>query len=651
MAHSQRRTQRLTIVAKDPSVKTDEGRILTAQVEVPAEELAPGPRGYRVQVIDYDASSGLLYAPVEYRVLEDGQYNDPFAGEPDDTLLGDPGFHAQNVYAIVMRVLARFEFALGRRVRWSFGGHQLQVAPHAFADANAFYSKDDRALLFGYFPKTAGKTTSAQGEQSPPSDEEQSGAGEAPRKRGRYKDMVFTCLSHDVVAHETTHALLDGLRERYTDPSSPEQAGFHEGFADVVALLSIFSLPAVVEQIIDRARTGGPANPLRTRSGRIPAKSLSADRLKDSLIFSLGAEMGQEIIGRGSDLRRSINLDPQEVRAAKDGEDGKWREPHLRGEVLVAAMLNAFLAVWSKRIDTLGSEDRQEKQEMRDAKSGPAADPAGADVRDSGGFLDRGRVVEDGAAIADHLLTMAIRALDYCPPTDLEFCDFLSALLTADREMRPDDSRFNFRQTLRETFALYGMEPTSKGGAEPGIWEPPDCTLVYDRMHMASLLTDEDEVFRFLWENRAALGLDKDAYTRVLSVRPCMRINADDGFVLRETVAEYYQILNVVASELKHLGIKKPADLPGERHITLYGGGALIFDEFGHVKFHIRNRILNPGRQTRRLQYLWKYGHFSEPQILEKEAVPDHRFARMHQQRFGALPLRQGEAGHDDEYF
>jgi len=128
------------------------GRILTAQVEVPAEELATGPWGHRVHVIDYDASTQTLYRPLDYRRTKDGLLKDPFADADDGTLLNDPRFHAQNVYAIVMRILARFEFALGRRISWGFDGHQLKVAPHAFADANAFYSERDEALMFGYFP-------------------------------------------------------------------------------------------------------------------------------------------------------------------------------------------------------------------------------------------------------------------------------------------------------------------------------------------------------------------------------------------------------------------------------------------------------------------------------------------------------------------
>ena len=140
-------TRKLTIIAQDPMVKDQDGKILTTQVSIPAEELAPGPWGYRVQVIDYDASAKAFYAPRTREATED-----PFKNATDAKLLGDPAFHAQNVYAIVMRILARFEFALGRRVAWGFKPHQLKVVPHAFADANAFYSREQRRFCSGISP-------------------------------------------------------------------------------------------------------------------------------------------------------------------------------------------------------------------------------------------------------------------------------------------------------------------------------------------------------------------------------------------------------------------------------------------------------------------------------------------------------------------
>src|SRR5262249_43987870 len=118
-----------------------------------------GPCGYRINVVDYDASQNTLYKPMVYGRSADGKYEDPFefkqrgpqslrAGRlHDQKLLQDPRFHAQNVYAIAMRTLAQFEFALGRRCAWGFDGHQMYLVPHAFADANAFYSRDDRAIF------------------------------------------------------------------------------------------------------------------------------------------------------------------------------------------------------------------------------------------------------------------------------------------------------------------------------------------------------------------------------------------------------------------------------------------------------------------------------------------------------------------------
>ena len=245
-----------------------------------------------------------------------------------------------------------------------------------------------------------------------------------------------------------------------------------------------------------------------------------------------------------------------------------------------------------------------------------------------GPLLDRQRVVEEGAAAADYLLTMAIRALDYTPPVHLEFSDFLSALLTADAEIRPDDSKYGFRKHLLETFRAYGIEPASRGTVNsPGSWTSSHTDdLVYNRTHFEAMLRDADEVFSFIWENREPLLVCDGAYGHVLSVRPCLRIGPD-GFSLRETVAEFLQVLEVTAAELSSLNIRAPRGMPRHQPIWLHGGNTLIFDEYGRLKFNIHNRIHDTARQSKRLQYLWDSGFFRE------DVRPPRRFAEMHLKR------------------
>lgn len=529
-------TCRYRIVALDPSVRGADKKILTAEVEIPNEKLSPGPRGYRVQVIDYDASTQVLYKPTPYREADKLK-------TPRD-IEKDRAFHARNVYAIVMRVLARFERALGRRVGWSFLGHQLTVAPHAFTDLNAYYSEDDRALFFGYYPGDNGN--------------------------------VFTCLSHEVIAHETTHALVDGLRPNYTNPSSPDQAAFHEGFADIVALLSVLSLREVVSAALDLE--------ISPKVGLIGSERLTETALKEGVLLGLAMQVGEAMYGtHGVALRRSITL-PKDPKLARDP---KFQESHRRGELLAAAVLGAFLKIWRERIVQFG--------ELSEGK------------------VSRQGVVDGAVETAERLLTIAIRALDYCPPNDLLFGDFLSAMLTADYEVYPDDSRYGYRNALREGFLSFGFKPGAFGQSEkgePGLWSGPGKSpLVYSRTHHESMQYNADEVFRFLWENRDLLIIDEDAYTKVEAVWPCYRVGSD-GFFLRETVAVYSQQMKIMGRDLRKLKkeLKKPADMPDDYEFRIYGGGTLIFDESGRLKYHIRKHILNPKRQNPRLEHLWKQG-------------------------------------------
>src|SRR5262249_13780319 len=123
--------------------------------------------------------------------------------------------------------------------------------------------------------------------------------------------------------------------------------------------------------------------------------------------------------------------------------------------------------------------------------------------------------------------------------------------------------------------------------------------------------------------NAKLLRINGEAYSRVLSVRPTRRIG-QDGFALEETVAEHHQIIVLEARELKRMGIVKPHGMPADSEVRLRGGGTLIFDEFGRLKYHIHNEIADKERQSRRLKDLWTLGMF-DPHARE--------FSRLHELR------------------
>lgn len=565
------RTRPMYILAQDCGVRTrTRGRsILTARVPIAWENLFGGPTGHRVQVVDYDATTDTMYDPALT------PRRAPRRPPADSQILGDPTFHAQNVYALVMATIARFEYALGRRVSWCFRGHQLKVAPHAFEQMNAFYSREAESLVFGYY--------------------------------GAPGDRHFMCLSHDIVVHETTHALLDGLRSRFMAPSSADQAAFHEGFADIVALLSVFALGEVMDVLVDRNR--------RAEGGLIARSAVTAEEIMNSWLLGLADDMESETEGaRVNALRRSVTLEP-DPNVLKHVE---FQEPHRRGEVLVAATMRAFVDAWVRRLDSPEGA-RTDRIEVR-------------------------RVVEEGMDVAATLLTMAIRALDYTPPVHLTFGDFLSALLTADTQIRADDSRYGLRKGLLDWFSRYGIAPASE--AADGLWEAPagNSQLVNEGVRFGSLQTDAVEMFRLVWANSEKLNLNPTAYTRIASLRPCIRTSPDDGLPLRETVAECLQYVQIYASELEPFGLTKPEGMADDTEIALEGGSTLILDDYGRLKYEVHNRLPDPARPNDvvkaqdRLDYLWEQGHF------DPGASFAARLSTIHRLRAIDPPVRSSEA-------
>jgi hypothetical protein len=402
-------SRRLRIFATDPgaSAALETAVINVATVEVPWENrrdnenlLTPGPVGEYLEVVDIDPASACAYDPVDL--------NNPFLLAQDGLAPseGNPQFHQQMVYAVAMRTIRNFEIALGRRALWaerevavaSHGSgsdgrserafvRRLRLYPHALREANAYYSPDKRALLFGYFP------AATDGGQ-----------------------MVFTCLSHDIVAHETTHALLDGLHRFYQEQTNLDVPAFHEAFADIVAIFQHFTFPELLRHTIQQAH---------------------GDLSQGDMMANLARQFGQAIgqIGQRGALRSAIGSKPSRDDYALAAE------PHDRGRVLVATVFDAFVAIYRRRTEDL----------MRLASGGSGILRPGALHPDL-----VGRLAEAAAKSAQHVLKLSIRALDYMPPVDPHFGDFLRALITADSDLVPDD-RLGYRVAFIEAFAARGI--------------------------------------------------------------------------------------------------------------------------------------------------------------------------------------------------
>lgn len=416
--------------AFDPSLslKIDTALINEITYKIPWEEdeLKPGPAGEYIDVVDYDPTVDKFYAPVNlnhpYILAQDGL--DPSGSNPQ--------FHQQMVYAVAMTTIKNFESGLGRLVLWS--PHRvketvhpntgekatalkskettkikdeyvstLRIYPHALRDANAFYSPQKKALLFGYFSAKPADITL----QMPDS-------------------LTFTCLSHDIVAHETTHAIIDSLHRKYTEDTNPDVLAFHEAFADIVALFQHFTFPEVLKNQIAATR------------GNLASQNL---------LGKLAQEFGVAIGNYGS-LRDAIGTFDRKTKKwePKEPNGDEYRtimEPHERGSILVSAVFEAFLSIYKSRVADL----------LRIATGGT-------------GVLQQGelppdlvnRLAAEASKASKHVLNMCIRALDYCPPVDINFGDFLRAIITADSDLVADDNR-DYRLAFIDAFRKRGIYP------------------------------------------------------------------------------------------------------------------------------------------------------------------------------------------------
>lgn len=549
----------LRIYTLDPSVSDRLGGVAT--VQVPYEKLDKGPCGALFDVRCDGAPSMLKAEPLDldqpHLLLSSGLAPTPVDGR----------FHLQMVYAVATLTYGAFKRALGREIAWATppaaDGSQRLLVRAFIPGANAGYNRETSDLSFGYFHanrRAAGFTV-----------------------RG---GLISTALSHDIIAHETTHALLDGLRSAFHEPTNVDVPAFHEGFADLVALFLHFNYADVVERAIRESR------------GTLTRGSLLTDIARE---FGYARSRGGDgrALRSGVDVAGIAGFDSDVPATGKDGptQYDPTIDPHALGSVLVSAVFEAFVTVVRRKCDRLFRIAGIDPHVVGQAALSDALVKA---------------IAQEASDVAGQFLNVCIRAVDYCPPADMEFGEYLRAMITADGDLERSD-KWGFREALMRSFRRRQIFPDHvQFMTEDAVrWRSPEReltipALAFSRLRFGSepgqpahaqelerqaralgaFVTDarHADCFRLIPAGaRPPKGIVQASPATVQSIRVSRRV-APDGRIAFDLVGEVTQSCTV--------------DRKGQL-FDVNGGCTVVIDPLGRVRYAIFKRLDSDRRRAR----------------------------------------------------
>lgn len=327
-----------------------------------------GPACSRAAVTDLDSENGRLRTGARFQSCGVGKTvysywpSLPELGPesaPED--FETDAFIQVSPFATVLKTLDFFEGpqVLGRRVSWAFPSHQLRIVPRAGEMKDAFYERKTGSLQFYYHHSAKGH-------------------------------VIYTSLSHDIVVHETTHAILDAIAPDLYNATTTESLALHEAIADLSSI----------------------AQTLTNRTVLFSAQNLTSSIISPPEVLSqIAEEFGSDLRLRdGMNFLRRMKhkrtLDPSDKGTDEFGIPNRpdLANPHDVSQVLSGAVY----AVFEKRMNALLL-----LPERRDRYGFPM------------------ELEDTFYPAACRISYMVFRSLDYLPPGEATFCDYGRAFLAA----------------------------------------------------------------------------------------------------------------------------------------------------------------------------------------------------------------------------
>jgi len=459
--------------------------------------LADGPTSARLAVVDYDGDSNTLNQPArwcekKWAFLDDEKepltawnFTDEDCNQLGAKIVVNKQFHQVNTWATVQRVIEFYEdpWVLGRPVPWAFEGNRLILVPHAGYGENAYYDRASKSLQLYYY--------------------------------GDPDEPKFTCLSHDILAHETGHAILDGIRPYYHEHSSPQTTAFHEFVADLTAVLTAFR-----------------DNSLRRFEARL------GDPQAARLIADLAHEFGKSVKGRP--YLRSAHSS----RKMSDLRDDDT--PHRMSQVLTGALFDILVGMTRHYLHRVYPKSKTKTASPKKA------------------FW----------WAADRIRRIALQPLDYLPPVDVQFIDYARAVMRCYNHTNPGDPQ-GYRDLISAVFHERGLCCLSELDHQEGRCGLDPESLPYKLLHhdFDRLTSSPTAAYYFLHDNRKTLRIPVEQDLEVADLYETRKWDVGRQRLPREVVLEY------VWKEPIELGEERFGPLRGQTVHLLCGGTLLFDGE------------------------------------------------------------------------
>jgi len=168
-------------------------------------QINAGPADDRIKIAGFDVQAD----------LEGNFVSDSYSDDELDAI---------HTFGISRYVLDIYENALNRPILWSWETEKRAEPLSVFIrnnDINARYLKDAKCIQLDYY--------------------------------GPYENWTYYCRSVDIIAHETGHAILDGIKPLWEKANS-ETRGMAEAFCDLAAMFVVSSQHDLCGEIIKETK-------------------------------------------------------------------------------------------------------------------------------------------------------------------------------------------------------------------------------------------------------------------------------------------------------------------------------------------------------------------------------------------------------------